>query len=369
MEVGRGKTLEKILQKAFDEKPLSKSEMLFILGLSNRKEIDTVARTARALRQRKFGSRVFVYGFLYFSTHCRNNCSFCLYRSSNDKLLRYRKEPVDIIDTAYRLAESGVHLLDLTMGEDPHYFAENHGGFSKLYSIITAIKEQTGLPIMVSPGMVARQVLLKLRQSGADWYACYQETHNRELFAKMRLGQSFDQRMEKKISAHRMGLLIEEGLLTGIGETDEDVVHSLIAMQAMNADQVRVMSFVPQQNTPMEKKLQGNRLRELLIISLMRLTMPDRLIPASLDVDGLEGLRGRLDAGANVVTSIIPPCSGMAGVARSTLDINEGNRSMESILPVLEQAGLTVAARDDYKQWIQTRKAELRSSQARTLVR
>lgn len=49
----------------------------------------------------------------------------------------------------------------------------------------------------------------------------------------------------------------------------------------------------------------------------MRLLFPDKLIPASLDVDGISGLELRLMAGANVVTSIIPPNEGLAGVAQS----------------------------------------------------
>ena len=59
-------------------------------------------------------------------------------------------------------------------------------------------------------------------------------------------------------------------------------------------------------------------LRELLIIAMLRLAFPDRLIPASLDIEGLEGLQLRLDAGANVVTSLIVPGAGLTGVASLT---------------------------------------------------
>jgi len=50
-----------------------------------------------------------------------------------------------------------------------------------------------------------------------------------------------------------MGLLIEEGILVGVGETDEDIFASLQTMKTIGVDQVRVMSFVPQKGTPMSK--------------------------------------------------------------------------------------------------------------------
>ena len=78
---------------------------------------------------------------------------------------------------------------------------------------------------------------------------------------------------------------------------------------------------------------------ELLTIAAMRLAMPDRLIPASLDVDGIRGLERRLEAGANVVTSIVPPTVGLAGVSQAELDIDEGYRTVAGVLPHLDAAG------------------------------
>ena len=73
----------------------------------------------------------------------------------------------------------------------------------------------------------------------------------------------------------------------------------------------------------------------MLTIAAMRLAMPDRFIPASLDVDGIAGLERRLEAGANVVTSIVPPTVGLAGVSQAELDIDEGYRTVHGVLPHL----------------------------------
>ncbi|EHQ91177.1 methylornithine synthase PylB [Desulfosporosinus youngiae] len=344
--------LDRILEKSSKEIPLEKEELLFLLRLSDERDLSKVFETARLLRTRYFQNRVFIYGFVYFSTYCRNECAFCLYRKSNSSLGRYRKTELEIMETALSLVELGVHLLDLTMGEDPFYFNNRELGFEPLIRTVKHIKKRTGIPIMISAGVLPEQVLMDFKESGVDWYATYQETHNQDLYRKLRLGQSYDERMERKKSARSLGFLLEEGLLTGVGDKDEDLVDSLEEMKKLGADQLRVMSFVPQQNTPMEDVPSVPRLKELLIIAVMRLVFPDRLIPASLDVDGLSGLADRLNAGANVVTSVIPPHAGLAGVSNSSLDIEDGNRTISKIIPVLKDCGLVSASREDYAEWI-----------------
>ena len=87
----------------------------------------------------------------------------------------------------------------------------------------------------------------------------------------------------------------------------------------------------------------------------MRLVFPNRLIPASLDVDGIEGLKQRLDAGANVVTSIVQPGEGLAGVAQHSLDIEDGKRTHAAVLQILESCGLSTATRAEYLNWMKSR--------------
>ncbi|WP_019849390.1 methylornithine synthase PylB [Desulfitobacterium sp. PCE1] len=352
--------LDKILEKASQELTLERHEIVALLDLASEEEFNKVMGVAQKLRGKYFRNRIFLYGFIYFSTYCRNDCTFCLYRKSNSGYPRYRKSQGEIMATAHCLGQSGVNLLDLTMGEDPLYYCDRQG-FNDLIQIVKDIKREIEIPVMISPGVVSEEILWKLKEAGADWYACYQETHNKALYSQLRIKQSYEERMNRKMSAQKMGYLIEEGMLTGVGDTNEDVAESILTMRRMGVDQVRVMSFVPQKNTPLENWKITSHFRELLIIAIMRLVMPDRLIPASLDVDGLKGLVKRLDAGANVITSIIPPSVGMAGVSQSTLDIDDGNRSLEKIIPVLDANHLEPATLSEYQAWVQSRQAMMSS--------
>ena len=350
--------LEDILEKSLQRKSLSGSEITYLLGLTEEDQISQVFQTAQYLRTKYFGQKVFLYGFVYFSTYCRNNCTFCASRTSNTLARRYRKSESEIIEAAGLLAESRVHLIDLTMGEDPFYF-KKEGGFDSLLKTIRKVRKETDLPLMLSPGVASKDVLAEFVVAGVDWYACYQETHNRQLFSSLRSGQDYDSRLSSKILARRSGLLIEEGILTGVGENFSDIADSTEVIKSLRASQARVMSFIPQKGTPMFDRKSPSRLRELMAIAVLRLVFPERLIPASLDVDGLELLQERLEAGANVITSLIPPRLGLSGVSQPSLGIDEGFRTVQGVAPLLDNLGMEIAGNEDYFQWICGEKASL----------
>ena len=327
---------------------MTKQEIIRLLETEDGEEVARLFAKAREIRKENQENKIFAYGFVYFTTYCRNNCNFCYYRRSND-IERYRKSKEEILATSKALIDSGVNLIDLTMGEDPKYHAED---FETVAEIIRTIKEEYDTPIMISPGVGSDAVIDKLKAAGADWYAVYQETHNRKLFEKLRVNQSYDERMHAKLYAREIGMKIEEGLLAGVGETTEDIADSLEIMGKIGAQQVRVMSFVPQEGSPMEGCSTPDRMLELKIIALMRILYPKALIPASLDVDGIDGLEDRINAGANLITSIIPPKSGFMGVAHNTLDVDEGGRTVAEAKVILERMGLRVATREEYKEYI-----------------
>ena len=331
-----------------DQMYFTKQEMIDILATDNKQASEDLFKAAREKRNELIGDKIFTYGFVYFTTWCRNNCTFCYFRKSND-IDRYRKSYDEVLELSNNLAQSGVNLIDLTMGEDPKFHDE---GFDSVNVLIKEIKKQTGLPVMISPGVVSRSDISGFASAGADWYALYQETHNEKLFSKLRINQDYNERMESKLYAKERGMLIEEGLMSGIGDTDDDVAESIIKMGEIGASQIRVMSFVPQKGSPMENDVVPDRIRELKIISLMRLMYPDALIPASLDIDGIAGLKARINAGANLVTSIIPPKTGLAGVAQSCMDVDDGGRTVDEVSKILGTMGLRVASNEEYQSYI-----------------
>jgi methylornithine synthase len=333
------------LTKAQFGMELTREDLATFLSLKNGDDMEELFALARGARERRFGDKIYLYGFVYFSTYCRNDCAFCYYRRDNG-IERYRKEPAEVEALARALVASGVQLVDLTMGEDPVYHAEE---FDRVLRIVRSLKAD-GIPVMLSPGVIPETLIDAFANAGADWFALYQETHNRTLFENLRPGQSYDERMRAKLYAKRRGMLVEEGLLLGVGESVPDIVDSIVDMKRIGASQCRAMSFVPQKGSPMASVATPPRELERKVIAAMRLYLPEALIPASLDVDGIDGLHARLDAGANVVTSIIPPHAGLRGVAQGGGDVEEGGRTVAEVKEILKGMNLRIAAVGEYQK-------------------
>lgn len=346
-------SVAEIIEKAVRDARISPDETAELLAVKEDEDISDLFAAAGSVRDKVFGNKVFIYGFVYFSTHCRNNCAFCYYRRTNH-LPRYRKTKDEVLALSGSLKDAGINLVDLTMGEDPMMCADN---YSELLDIVGRVRDEVDISIMVSPGAVPESSFKEFRDAGADWFACYQETYNRELFSKLRLEQDFDHRLNQKIWAKRAGLLAEDGMMVGLGETLKDRADSIMRMGSLGCEQIRAMTFVPQKGTPMENMRPAEPLDELISIAVMRLLFPNRLIPASLDVEGISGLKTRLDAGANVITSIVPPHEDLAGVAQHELDIDNGYRSVEHVLNMLDGMGRKAATNTEYESFLKTLRA------------
>lgn len=336
--------------KAEREGKLSVDEIFELMSATGREDLDTLFAAARRVRDKEFGKKIFTYGFVYFSTYCKNNCTFCYYRTSNSGIDRYRKSKEEIVQLSASLQDAGINLSDLTMGEDPLMYKD---GYKNLLDIISAVHDEVGINIMASPGALPHDMFTKVRDAGADWYACYQETYNRELFNSLRLNQSYDDRRNQKIWAMEAGLLAEDGMMIGLGESVRDRAETIAEMSSLGCGQVRAMTFVPQTGTPMQDFTPYDSTEELKAIAIMRLLNPDKLIPCSLDVEGIAGLKTRINAGANVVTSIVPPSKHLAGVAQHELDIENGNRSVEHVFEMLEDMGHHHASSAEYRSFLE----------------
>ncbi len=323
------------------------SDLEELLKLSKDEELEKLFYVSRKIRNYYFGNKVFLYSFIYYSTYCKNKCTFCYYNESNS-ITRYRLSTSDIIKTINVLKNEGIHMIDMTMGEDPYY----HSNPVKLVDLIKAVKKETNLPLMISPGVIDSCVLKEIHDIGANFYALYQETYDPMLYKKLRIGQSYQKRIDARNAAKNIGFLIEDGILTGIESSVKSLVVSLRGLQKSNPDMVRSMTFVPQPGTPFENKGQNTNKMELKIISILRLLFPDRLIPASLDLEGIHGMVSRLDAGANVVTSILPNNSKLEGVVNYDRDFEVRERSAKNVISKLEHIGLRPAPQSDFNRII-----------------
>ena len=62
---------------------MNREEILEYLSTTDRDKLNKLFESARNIRTEMQGDKIFAYGFVYFTTYCRNNCNFCYYRNSN----------------------------------------------------------------------------------------------------------------------------------------------------------------------------------------------------------------------------------------------------------------------------------------------
>jgi len=339
--------LDQFAENIINGYKLSDVELQELLSINEKDELNKLYSISRKVRDHSFGNRVFLYSFVYFSTHCKNKCKFCYYRQSND-IERYRLDAEEVRSICKTLKNENIHMVDLTMGEDPYF----HDSPERFVELVKLVKEETELPIMISPGVMDNEILEELQKNGANFLALYQETHDKDLYRKLRVGQSFQKRMDARSFAKNTGYCIEDGILTGIGEDNDSIINSLHGMEKNSPDMVRVMTFVPQEGTPLEDTKSHSSLSELRIIAILRLMFPDRLIPASLDLEGIDGMVHRLNAGANVVTSIIPGDSSLEGVVNYDRKLEERDRDPKSVILRLKEMGMEPAEQEDFNRII-----------------
>lgn len=335
--------LDRFGEKIIDGLQLTDDDLRDLLSLESEEDLEKLYYVARKVRDYYFGNRVFLNCFIYFSTYCKNKCAFCYYNCKNE-INRYRLTREEIKEICTALNGAGFHMIDLTMGEDPYYHEEP----DRFVEIVQLVKEELKLPIMISPGVMDDATLSKAREKGAKFFALYQETYDTELYHKLRVGQSFDGRLNARRLAKKQGYCIEDGILTGVGNDIESTILSLKGMKTNDPDMVRVMTFLPQDGTPLSDFKDSSNLSELKIIAILRLMFPKCLIPASLDLEGIDGMVPRLNAGANIVTSILPLDSRLEGVANYDREFEERNRDIKSVIKRLESMGLEPAQQDEF---------------------
>ena len=112
-------SVDAICERALNGTPPDAVQIKALLSVPSAEEAEPIFAAARELRQRHFGDAIFLSGFVYYTTYCRNLCNFCLYRVGNDVAPHYRKSLDEILATCRGLVEDGINLIDLTSGEDP----------------------------------------------------------------------------------------------------------------------------------------------------------------------------------------------------------------------------------------------------------
>ena len=309
---------------------LDGDELTALLESNDPELRETLARKALFIRRQHYGDKVCIRGLIEFTNHCKNNCYYCGIRCSNSKVRRYRLAEAEILEACQKGYALGFHSFVLQGGEDPLYTPE------RLADLIFQIKSQyPDCALTLSVGEHSRQTYALWKEAGADRYLLRHETaepsHYRQLHPPQ---QSFQNRMQCLQELKDLGYQVGCGFMVGSpGQGVSQLVQDLLFLQDFQPHMVGIGPFIPQKDTPFGQCSPGSVERTLFLLSLIRLLLPQVLLPATTALGTLHP-RGRelgLLAGANVCMPNLSPGAVRKDYALYDHKLSDGPEAAESL--------------------------------------
>ena len=261
---------------------------------------------SRAVRQKYYGNSVFIRGLIEFSNYCKNDCYYCGIRRSNKNASRYRLTEDEILSCCEHGYALGFRTFVLQGGEDPWFTDE------RLVSIISNMR--AGWPdcaITLSLGERSAESYQKLFDAGANRYLLRHETYDARHYEQLHPAPL--------TSSHRQNCLFQLkkiGFQTGAGfmvgsphQTAENIADDLLFLKKLDPQMVGIGPFIPHHDTPFAKEPAGSVELTLFLLGLVRLLLPEVLLPATTALGTMDphGREKGILAGANVVMPNLSP--------------------------------------------------------------
>ena len=296
---------KELIDKLSHEGILTEEEYLHLIR--NRDEArEYAAAAARKTREDFYGNRIFIRGLIEFTNYCKNNCYYCGIRAGNANCERYRLTPDEIVFCADSGYELGFRTFVLQGGEDPFFTDE------VLCGVIRRIKENhSDCAVTLSVGERSRESYKALREAGADRYLLRHETANKRHYEALHpSSMSFDNRQRCIGDLKELGYQVGVGFMVGSpGQKEEDLAHEMVYLKTISPDMVGIGPFVPHHDTPFADEQAGSAELTTFLLSLIRLTLPDALLPATTALGTVDptGREKGILAGANVLMPNLSP--------------------------------------------------------------
>ncbi len=300
--------IRKLINQLEEKKQLSKEDFLTLITELGEEDWNYLRERGRKVALKHFGNRIYTRGLIEFTNYCKNDCYYCGIRRSNDCVTRYRLTNEQILACCKEGYELGFRTFVLQGGEDGSYSDE------ALIGIIQMIKE--GFPdcaLTLSVGEKSYESYLKFYEAGADRYLLRHETANEEHYSKLHPSNlKLEKRKQCLQDLKKIGYQVGAGFMVGSPyQTPEHIVEDLLFLKELSPQMVGIGPFLPHHETPFANQEKGSMELTLTLISILRLMLPNALIPATTALGTIHpsGREEGILSGANVVMPNLSPTS------------------------------------------------------------
>lgn len=285
---------------------LTKEEFTALIENRSDKLAEYVFEKARRIRHRIYGKDVYIRGLIEFTNYCGNDCLYCGIRRSNKKADRYRLTKEDILECCETGHSLGFRTFVLQGGEDGFYTDD------MLVDIIKAVKKiYPDCALTLSIGEKSRESYEKYFDAGADRYLLRHETADGCHYSKLHpTSLSLENRKRCLYDLKEIGYQTGSGFMVGSPfQTAECLAEDMIFLHELQPHMVGIGPFIPHHDTPFADEKQGTLELTLFMLGLLRLMLPNVLLPATTALGTIDpnGREMGILAGANVVMPNLSP--------------------------------------------------------------
>ena len=295
-----------IIDKLEQEQNLPPEEFERLLTALSPEDEEYLFARAREVRHRVYGKAVYLRGLIEFTNYCKNDCYYCGIRRSNGNAQRYRLSKEQILDCCERGYELGFRTFVLQGGEDGYFTDE------RVCGLVSEIKDRyPGCAVTLSIGEKSRESYQAFFDAGADRYLLRQETSNPAHYRSLHPAElSIENRKRCLWDLKDIGYQVGCGIMVGSpGQTTAHIIEDLAFMRALQPHMVGIGPFIPHKDTRFRDERPGTLADTLHLLAILRLMLPDALLPATTALGTIHPLgreKGIL-AGANVVMPNLSP--------------------------------------------------------------
>src|SRR3954453_10770155 len=258
-----------------ERRPLSLDELRELSQLPDAM-VPSLAALAHEVRLAWCGPTVEVEGILSAKTGgCPEDCHFCSQSAQFDSPVKATPflDADEIIAAARETATLGASEFCIVLavrGPNPILM-------DQLVRIAPLVREQTGLNVAVSAGILTRAQAQRLAAAGVHRYNHNLETA-RSFFPEIVSTHTWDERADTCRLVRDVGMELCCGVLLGMGETDAQRIELIGELRAVEPAEVPLNFLNPRPGTPLGDRPLVEPLEAIKWIALFRLGLPDVIL-------------------------------------------------------------------------------------------
>lgn len=210
------------------------------------------------------------------SGKCPENCKFCAQSAHHETGVTVYPfmEDEEILSAARKAKEAGaIRFSIVTSGRNTN----NPNEFEQILRVLRRIKEEVGLEICCSLGLLEYEQALQLKEVGVTRYHSNIETAPSN-FPNICTTHSYEDKMYTISNAQKAGIRVCSGGILGLNESLDQRVEMAFELKRLGIDSIPLNILNPIKNTPFEHNKALPPLEILRTFAMFRFVLPQALI-------------------------------------------------------------------------------------------